>query len=95
MEELAQFSNVEKERINQLYGNDFEGITPNDAILIARWERAKAIEESEHAARMQAIKAESQANLEQSRAFFDKAMENLNAQHEAAMKRLEAFDNGI
>ena len=40
------FTNAEKERINQLYGTDFENITPEDALLIGRWEAWKATQES-------------------------------------------------
>lgn len=89
------FTNEEKERINQLYGNDFQNITPDDALLIGRWESAKALTSAEFDARQAAIEAETQAKLEQSQAVFEQAMSNLNEQHEAAMKRLGAFNDGI
>ena len=37
-EKDMQFTKAEKERLNQLYGKDFEGVTPDDVKLIARWE---------------------------------------------------------
>lgn len=89
------FTNEEKERINQLYGNDFQNITPDDALLIGRWESAKTLVDADFQARQAAIEAETQAKLEQSQAVFNQAMENLNAQQEAAMRRLEAFNDGI
>ena len=87
-------ANEEKERINQLYGNDFADITPDDAMLIGRWEAWKATQEAEQQAKIEAIKAETDLKLEQCRAQFDASMENLNELHNAAMRRLEALNNG-
>ena len=59
------FTNEEKERITQLYGNDFKDITPDDAQLIGRWESWKALNQAEYQAKMEAIKLEAQQKLEQ------------------------------
>lgn len=83
------FTNEEKERINQLYGNDFADITPDDAQLIARWESWKATQESEHMAKLQAFETEAQAKVEDSKRLSDKAMENLEELKNAALARLE------
>ena len=88
------FTNAEKERINQLYGNDFEGITPEDASLIGRWEAWKAVNDAEFQAKVTAIEAESKAKLEQSEALHRKAKTNLEELRDAALARLEAIDNG-
>ena len=88
------FTQEEKERINQLYGTDFKDITPDDAMLIGRWEAGKATQESEHQAKIEAIKAETELKLQQSETEFAQAMSNLNELHQAALKRLEVFDNG-
>ena len=88
------FTQEEKERINQLYGTDFKDITPEDALLIGRWEAWKATQESEHQAKIEAIKAETELKLKQSETEFAQAMRNLNELHQAALKRLEVFDNG-
>lgn len=85
------FTNEEKERINQLYGNDFKDIKPEDAELIGRWEAWKAVNASEHQAKIEAIKAQADQKLEQNKAEFDKAMENLNSLHDIALKRFEVM----
>lgn len=86
------FTHEEKERINNLYGNDFKGITPEDAELIGRWEAWKALQESEHKAKIEAMRAETQAKLEAVQAESAKAMENLEALQQAALARLEGID---
>ena len=88
------FTNEEKERINQLYGNDFEGITPEDAALIGRWEAWKATNESEHQAKLEAIKAETEAKLENARRESEQAMSNLEELKNAALARLAVFEDG-
>ena len=89
-----EFTQAEKERINQLYGNDFEGITPDDALLIGRWESWKALNEDEHKAKIEAIKAESDLKLEQSKTEFQQAIDNLRELHDRAVERLENLSNG-
>lgn len=86
------FTNEEKERINQLYGNDFKGITPEDAALIGRWEAWKATQQGEYQAKLEALQAETQAKIETAQAESDKAMENLEAMRQAALARLEGID---
>ena len=92
---MGEFTKAEIERINQLYGTDFEGITPEDAPLIARWETARALKSAESKAREEALMAEMQANVEQSQALYEQAASNLQELHEAALKRLEVFNDGI
>ena len=93
--QFPDFTNAQKQRIDQLYGNDFEGITPEDALLIAQWEQAKAINEAEFQAKMSAIEAETKAKIENSREMHEQAMSNLQEMHDAAMERLKAVENGI
>ena len=89
------FTNAEKERINQLYGTDFENITPEDALLIGRWEAWKATQESEHQAKMKAIEDEAAARMEATRAQHKQAMDNLAELHAMAIARLERLQVGI
>ena len=88
------FTQEEKERITQLYGTDFKDITPDDAMLIGRWEAWKATQESEHQAKIEAIKAETELKLRQSETEFAQAMSNLNELHQAALRRLEVIEDG-
>ena len=89
MEVTMEFTNAEQERINQLYGNDFADIQPDDAKLIARWESWKATQNLDYQAKVEALKTQMQANVQYSEALADKAMENLADLRDAAMARLE------
>lgn len=84
-----EFTNEEKERINQLYGNDFKDITPDDASLIGRWEAWKAVQENEHRAKIAQYEAEANAKMENSKRIADKAMEDLETLKNVALARLE------
>ena len=89
-----EFTNAEKERINQLYGNDFEGITPDDAQLIARWEQYKAESEQANKAEIEALKAETEARLQSIREQHEIAVNTLYELRDKAYERLERVENG-
>ena len=88
------FTNEEKERITQLYGNDFADITPDDALLIGRWEAWKATTEAAYQAQMQSIKEQTDAVVIETRSLYEQARNNLQALQNAALARLERFDDG-
>lgn len=90
-----EFTNEEKERINQLYGTDFKDITPDDALLIGRWEAWKATQESEHRAKIEALKTESDIKAQYAQEEHEKAMNDLQELYDAALKRLEMIEDGI
>ena len=58
-----EFTNEEKEHINQLYGNDFKDVTPDDVSLIRRWERFNALNDAEFQAKQETIATESAARI--------------------------------
>ena len=89
-----EFTNEEKERINQLYGNDFKDIKPEDAQLIARWESWKATQEDEHRAKIEALEAESAARLEAITNEANYSMETLRELHDLAVARYKGVDDG-
>lgn len=93
--QFPDFTNEQKQRIDYLYGNDFKDITPEDALLIAQWEQAKAINEAEFQAKMSAIEAETQARIEAANEHAAQAMGNLKELHDKALERLERIENGI
>lgn len=93
--EFPDFTNEEKDRINELYASDFADITPDDALLIARFEQSKALNDAEFQAQQDALQAETQAKIDLSAEYYEQAITNLNEQHEAAMRRLGAFNDGI
>ena len=83
------FTKAEQERINQLYGNDFDGITPDDAALIARWESWKASQDLEYRAKTEALEKEAAAKIKDSKRIADKAISDLEYLKNAALARLE------
>lgn len=88
------FTNEEKERITQLYGNDFADITPEDAQLIGRWEAWKATTEASYQAQMQSIKEQTETVVTETRSLYEQAKSNLETLQNAALARLERFDDG-
>lgn len=91
---MYEFTKAEIERINQLYGNDFQDITPDDALLIGRFEANKALSDGEYQAHIKAINSESELRCSQMMEQHEKAMANLNTLHDEAVKRLERVENG-
>lgn len=88
------FTNEEKERITQLYGNDFADITPEDAQLIGRWEAWKATTEASYQAQMQSIKEQTETIVTETRSLYEQAKSNLETLQNAALARLERFNDG-
>lgn len=88
------FTNEEKERITQLYGNDFADITPEDAQLIGRWEAWKATTEASYQAQMQSIKEQTETIVTETRSLYEQAKSNLETLQSAALARLERFNDG-
>lgn len=88
------FTNEEKERITQLYGNDFADITPEDAQLIGRWEAWKATTETSYQAQMQSIKEQTETIVTETRSLYEQAKSNLETLQNAALARLERFNDG-
>lgn len=92
---MDEFTKTEIERINQLYGTDFKDITPDDALLIARFERVKALQDAEFSARIEAMQAESEQKMNQAQELHSIAVTNLQELQEKALERLERVNNGI
>lgn len=88
---MDEFTNEEKQRIDYLYGNDFKDITPNDALLIARFEVCKAKQDEEHKAIIAAIQAETEMKLANAKIEHERAMNNLETLKDEALKRLEVL----
>lgn len=94
-EKMNEFTKEETARINYLYAHDFEGITPDDAILIGKFEANKALQEEEFKAKIDAMEQETQANIAMSKEQHELAMQNLQELQERAVARLERIENGI
>ena len=92
--EMESFTNEEKDVINKIASGDLEGITQEDLEVYTRFQTSKAIADEKLQAELQALKDETAAKIEQSKAVNDAAIANLEAQAELAKARLEAVQNG-
>lgn len=92
--QFPNFTNEQKQRIDYLYGNDFKDITPDDALLIAQWEQAKALNDAEFKKQCELAQAETQARIEAANERAAQAMSNLQELHAKALERLERIENG-
>lgn len=92
--QFPDFTNEQKQRIDYLYGNDFKDITPEDALLIAQWEQAKALNDAEFQGKMAAMQAETEARIAAANEHAAQAMSNLQELHDKALERLERIENG-
>lgn len=87
------FTKAEMDRINQLYGNDFEDINPNDAQLIGRYEAYKAVTDAKVQAEIKALDDESKARLKHDAEIYQIAKQNLELLRDAAMEKYKAVKN--
>ena len=90
---MGEFTAAEIERINKLYGTDFEGITPEDAKLIARWEAHKAEEDARYKAECEARQAQVNAHIEILKTESESLLANLNSMAAIAKARLENIES--
>ena len=88
------FTNEEKHRIDVLYGNDFDGITPEDMPLIQRWEQFKAVEDAKVQAELQAIKDKAESEIEENKATAELSRSILKEKSERSKARWEVLRNG-
>ena len=74
---INDFTIDEKHRIDELYGNSFEGATPDDFALISRWERMKALADVKSSEQMRLMREEVEARVEAAHAQRDLALAQL------------------
>lgn len=92
--EMEMFTSEEKDIINRIANGNLEGITKEDLDVYTRYETSKALADEKLQAEMKALKDETAAKIEQSKAVNDAAIANLEAQAELAKARLELVKNG-
>ena len=88
-----EFTKAEKQRINQLYGNDFVDIQPEDAKLIGRWEVYNATMQNQIKDMQTEIKIQSNEQLRESKNALDTAMSNLERIKDLAVIKLKAVED--
>lgn len=92
--EMESFTNEEKDVINRIASGNLEDITPEDLEVYTRFQTSKAVADEKLQAELQALKDETAAKIEQSKAVNDAAIANLEAQAELAKARLKAVQDG-
>lgn len=91
---MDEFTIDEKQRIDMLYGTDFEGITSEDAKLIARYEAWKTRQETLGNVEAEQIRATAENNRINANKYAEQAMQALEDMKAAALARLESIENG-
>ena len=93
---MAEFTNTELHRIDQLYGNDFkvEDFTLEDLELIKKWEQKRAAHDEKVQAEIKARESMIEEQLQMSRELNEKALSNLNEHAERCRKRWKDIRNG-
>ena len=92
---LEDFTNEEKERINQLYGNDFAETTYDDIQLIIRWEYSKGVHDGANSEEARLMREKTQADIDKAQAEADLARAEFEALVNKAKARYEEVsDNG-
>lgn len=94
MEQMEKFTVEEQERINLMAAGKAENITMEDVKLFSRWETSLALADARFKAEAEAIKARTDMEIEQREKIAKAAFENLEAQRDLALARLEAVKNG-
>lgn len=94
MEQMEKFTVDEQERINLLAAGKAENITMEDMELFSRWKTSLALADARFKAETEALKARTDAEIEQREKVAKAAFENLEAQRDLALARLEAVKNG-
>lgn len=92
--EMETFTNEEIDVINKIASGVLEGITPADLEVYTRFQTSKAIADEKIRTELQALKDETDAKIEQSKAVNNAAVANLEAQRDLALARLEMVKNG-
>lgn len=90
---MNDFTNEEKARISELYGNDFKDIRPEDALLIGRWESFKAVTSEKVQTELKAIEEKAKLSMEQTKREHEIAVQTLEIERNAALARLERIEN--
>lgn len=94
VEQMEKFTGDEQDRINLLAAGKVENITMEDVELFSRWKTSLALADARFKAEAEAIKARTDAEIEQREKVAKAAFDNLEAQAELAKARLKAVQNG-
>lgn len=93
IEQLEQFTEEEKERINQLAAQNVEELTQEDLELYSRWQVSNALMEERFELEKEQQRAISQAKIENARAVRDEAILLMKTRKAIALAKLQAVEN--
>lgn len=93
IEQLEQFTEEEKERINQLAAQNVEELTQEDLELYSRWQVSNALMEERFELEKEQQRAISQAKIENARAVRDEAISLMKTRKAIALAKLQAVEN--
>ena len=94
LEHLEGFTSKDSMRINELVASNFEGATPEDIELYARWKSALALVDDEAKRKAENERKEIEARIEIQQREFELREEILKTELAAAKARWEAVKNG-
>ena len=93
IEQLEQFTEEEKERINQLAAQNVEELTQEDLELYSRWQVSNALMEGRFELEKEQQRAISQTKIENARAVRDEAISLMKTRKAIALAKLQAVEN--
>lgn len=93
IEQLEQFTEEEKERINQLAAQNVEELTQEDLELYSRWQVSNALMEERFELEKEQQRAISLAKIENARAMRDEAISLMKTRKAIALAKLQAVEN--
>ena len=93
IEQLEQFTEEEKERINQLAAQNVEELTQEDLELYSRWQVSNALMTERFELEKEQQRAISQAKIENARAVRDEAISLMKTRKAIALAKLQAVEN--
>lgn len=91
---MDEFTQAEKARIDELYGNDFAGITPADIPLIQKYEQFKTVNEARFKAEIEAMQKEAEAKIIEAHETAKLARDLLEERAQRSRERWEVLRNG-
>lgn len=89
---MDEFTEKERNTIDDIYRREFQGMTPEEVQLLLRWNAAQAKNDELVKAEIAAMNAEKEARIEETRKTAEKARRNLAELKNAAKKRLAAIE---
>lgn len=91
---MDEFTQAEKARINELYGNDFKDVTPADIPLIQKFEQLKAVTDAKLKAELEAMQKEADVKAAEAHETAALARERLEERAQRSRERWEVLRNG-